>query len=146
MQRDYYHYLSGFGIHPGRIPQSFGDKLLPSVGGLFRLRGLTIVLDELAYVISMVGGTGAVLLSDDERIPGWPIRSTQGSCAKRCPPERAAVALIDDHQVKEVGRELLVDVVDLFRTSDRLIERQVDLEAFVNDFGAGTVGWSSQPW
>jgi len=69
IQRDYYHYLSGFGIHPGRIPQSFGDKLPPSVGGLFRLRGLTIVLHELAYVISMVGGTGAVLLSDDERIP-----------------------------------------------------------------------------
>lgn len=69
MERDYYHYLSGFGVHPGRVPQSFGEKLPPSVGGLFRPRGLMIVLNELAYVISMVGGTGVVLLGDDERIP-----------------------------------------------------------------------------
>ncbi len=65
----HYRHLSEFGIHPGRTPQQFGEKFPPTVGGVFRPRGLLITLNELAYAVAMVGGTGAVLLSDDERIP-----------------------------------------------------------------------------
>jgi len=66
---EHYRYLSGFGIHPGRTPQHFGEKFPPTVGGMFRPRGLLITLSEVAYAVAMAGGTGAVLLGDDERIP-----------------------------------------------------------------------------
>jgi hypothetical protein len=66
---EHYRYLSGFGVHPGRTPQHFGEKFPPTVGGMFRPRGLLIALNELAYAVAMVGAIGAVLLGDDERIP-----------------------------------------------------------------------------
>ena len=49
------------------------------------------------------------------------------------------MALIDDHQIKKVGRELLVNILIFGRTGDGLIETQVDLVRFVDgsvgDFG-----------
>ena len=44
----------------------------------------------------------------------------------------AAVALVDDDQVEEVGRELLVDVLLFLGAGDRLVEAQVDLERLVD--------------
>jgi hypothetical protein len=69
MSEDHYRYLSGFGIHPGRAPQYFGEKFPPTVGGVFRPRGLLIVVDELSYAAATVTGAGVVLLSDNDRIP-----------------------------------------------------------------------------
>lgn len=49
------------------------------------------------------------------------------------------MTLVDDHQVKEIRRELFVDVLIFSRTGDGLIEAQVDLVGFVDrsvgDFG-----------
>jgi hypothetical protein len=42
------------------------------------------------------------------------------------------MALVDDDQVEEVGRELLVDVLLFLGAGDRLIEREVDLEGLVD--------------
>ena len=42
------------------------------------------------------------------------------------------VALVDDHQVEEVGRERLVDVLFFFGAGDRLVEGQVDLVGLVD--------------
>lgn len=42
------------------------------------------------------------------------------------------MALVDDYQVKEVARELLVDVLLLLAPRHRLVERQVDLEGLVD--------------
>ena len=51
----------------------------------------------------------------------------------------AAMAFVDHDEVKEVGRELLVDVFLFFVAGDRLIEREVNLERLVGlpvgDFG-----------
>ena len=51
----------------------------------------------------------------------------------------AAVALVDDDQVEEVGRELLVDVLLFLGAGDSLVEAEVDLKRFVGgavgDFG-----------
>jgi hypothetical protein len=66
---EHYRYLSGFGIHPDRVPQYFGENFPPTIGGVLKWRGLTIALQELAYPVAMVGATGAAILSDDERIP-----------------------------------------------------------------------------
>ena len=41
------------------------------------------------------------------------------------------MTLIDDDQIKEVRRELLVDVLRLFRPSDGLIQSQIDLVRLV---------------
>src|SRR5690606_35526685 len=43
-----------------------------------------------------------------------------------------AVALVDDDEVEEVRRELLVDVLLLLGPRDRLVEREVDLVALVD--------------
>ena len=51
----------------------------------------------------------------------------------------AAVALVHDDQVEEVRRELLVDVLLFLGAGDRLIERQVDFEGFV-DLAVGDLG------
>ena len=39
----------------------------------------------------------------------------------------AAVALVDDDQVEEAGRELAEQLLPLFRAGDRLVQAQVDL-------------------
>ena len=51
----------------------------------------------------------------------------------------AAVALVDDDQVEEVGRELLVDVLLLLGAGDGLVEAEVDLERLV-DRAVGDLG------
>ena len=50
-----------------------------------------------------------------------------------------AVALVHDHEIEEVRRELPVDVQLLFGAGDRLIERQVDLVRLV-DLAVGDLG------
>ena len=42
------------------------------------------------------------------------------------------MALVDHDQVEELGRELFVDVLKLFRAGDGLIQRQVDFVGFVH--------------
>jgi hypothetical protein len=42
------------------------------------------------------------------------------------------VALVDDHEVEEVGRELAEEVALLVRARDGLVEREVDLERLVD--------------
>jgi hypothetical protein len=70
VNQDHYRYLSGFGIHPSRTPQSFGENFPPTVGLIFKTRGFLIGLSQLAYAIAMVGGSGAALLGPkDQRIP-----------------------------------------------------------------------------
>ena len=44
----------------------------------------------------------------------------------------AAVALVDDDQVEEVGRELLVDVAGLLGAGDGLVEGEVDFVGLVD--------------
>ena len=51
----------------------------------------------------------------------------------------ATVALVDDDQVEEVRRELLVDVLLFLGAGDGLIEREVDLEGLV-DGAVGDLG------
>jgi hypothetical protein len=43
----------------------------------------------------------------------------------------AAMAFVDDDQVEEIRRELLVDVLFFFVAGDRLIEREIDFEGLV---------------
>jgi hypothetical protein len=50
------------------------------------------------------------------------------------------VALVDDDEVEEVGRELLVDVALFFRAADGLVKRQVDLVALVDLLGGAVDG------
>ena len=47
----------------------------------------------------------------------------------------AAVALVHHDQVKEVGAELFVDVAFFFGARHRLVQREVNLVAFVDQFG-----------
>ena len=44
----------------------------------------------------------------------------------------SSVALVDDDEVEEVGRELLVDVAGLLGAGDGLVEREVDLVGLVD--------------
>jgi hypothetical protein len=74
--KDHYAFLSAFGIHPGRIPQQFGEHFPPTIGTALRWRGILTVLRDLSFAVAMVGETGAALLSDDDRIPGGKIIQT----------------------------------------------------------------------
>jgi hypothetical protein len=47
----------------------------------------------------------------------------------------ATVAFVDDDEIEEVGRKLLVDIAFVFRAGDGLVERQVDLVALVDSLG-----------
>jgi hypothetical protein len=44
----------------------------------------------------------------------------------------AAMAFVDDDQIEEIGRELLVDVLLFLGAGDRLVERQVDFVGLVD--------------
>ena len=44
----------------------------------------------------------------------------------------AAMALVDDDQVEEVGRELSIELLPVLRARDRLIEPEIDLEGSVD--------------
>jgi len=76
VSREHYRSLSEFGIHPGRTPQVFGEDFPPTPGGHFRTRGMLITLSELTYAVAMVGGSGAVLVGPDDRIPADRIVNT----------------------------------------------------------------------
>ena len=64
-----------------------------------------------------LGGGGEIL---EDLSPGGVLRGA------------SAMALVDDDQVEEVGRELLVDVAGLLGAGDGLVERQVDLVGLVD--------------
>ena len=129
----------------GRAP---AEGVLVQVDADDLVRGQVAILDALAQAVGVDGLAEVVGVGDVGGLLGRGRQADLGGgaeVAEDVAPGRvfggaAAVALVDDDEVEEVGRELLVDVALFFRAADGLVQRQVDLVALVDLLGGSVDG------
>ena len=102
-----------------------------------------VAVDRLAEVVTagdilrLLGRGGQADVGDAGKV-------IQDLAPGRIVRRAAAVALVDDHQIEEIGRKRLVDVLRFFAAGDRLVQRQVDREQLVDlPFAVCRSAWSS---
>jgi hypothetical protein len=84
------------------------------------------VIDRRAEVVD-VGDVLGFLGRGGQADLGGAVEVVQDLAPGRVFGGAAAVALVDDDQVEEVGRELAEELLPLFRAGDRLVQAQIDL-------------------